>query len=98
MKIMKTKEWNYVGNIDNPICGRGFVFQHKKHLEYVVVQSAKIVINLGLVLILSMKAGENVLQFSEYTLQTHPDLTNSFESLESVLTEDERPLLEASTV
>jgi membrane-associated PAP2 superfamily phosphatase len=97
MKVMKTKDWTFLGNVSGQLYGKGFLFQHKKNLEYVIVRSAKIVTHLGFVLLLSMRGSQVGIQFSDYTLQTHPGLSNSVADISSVLQDDEQNLMNAFT-
>lgn len=97
MKVMKTKEWDFLGTIKNKIFGEGYLFQHKTHLDYVIVKSAKLITSVGVVLILSMRAGDQQLMLSEHSQQTHPELSNSYEDISSILSDEEESLLNVFT-
>lgn len=56
---LKTDEWEFRGiESRRDTLARGFVFQNKKHNDYVVVRAAKYIIkHLGVVLFLTFSAG-----------------------------------------
>lgn len=95
---MKTKEWDFLGTIKNKLCGEGYLFQHRTNLDYVIVKSAKLITSVGIVLVLSMRGGEQALALSEYSQRTHPELSSSYEDISSILNSDEESLLDVFTV
>lgn len=97
MKVMKTKDWTFLGNVSGQLFGNGFLFQHRKNLDYIIVKSAKIITQLGFVLILSMRGADCSLQFSEYTQQVHPELSNSIADISKSLCDDEKNLMNVLT-